>query len=82
MQANRDAVADLRSELDRLAKPRSFPMVFQYNKQDLESAISVEELDRELNPDGYPWFASIAKQGEGVVAPLTAVSERVIRALS
>jgi signal recognition particle receptor subunit beta len=82
MQANREAVAGLRSALERLAEPGSFPLVFQYNKRDLESALPVERLDQELNPEGYPRFSSIAKHGEGVVAPLTAVSERVIRALA
>ena len=80
LRANEEALAALRVDLDALAQS-ALPFVFQYNKRDLPDALPLEELERVLNPDGQPFFASIAERGEGVVDPLTEVSERLIRAL-
>ena len=49
----------------------SVPLVLQYNKRDLESSkaslVPVEELERELNPDGhYHSFSASALRGDGV----------------
>lgn len=46
------------------------PWVLQYNKQDLPSALPLEELDRELNPTNRPSFAAVATEGKGLLEPL------------
>ena len=81
LRANEEALAALRLDLDALDQD-PVPIVFQYNKRDLPEALPLEELERVLNPAGQPFFASIAERGEGVVDPLTEVSERLIRALA
>ena len=48
------------------------PMVFQYNKRDLENALSVEALDAKLNREGRPRFETIATEAQGIVEPLRA----------
>ena len=82
LDANRDALAAVRMTLRDLGNPETLPLVFQYNKRDLPEALAEEELERALNPSGRPAFSSVARQREGVIEPLTAVSERVIRALA
>ena len=82
MRANEEALAALRLDLDVLGHSELLPLVFQYNKRDLPDAIPLDDLDRALNPAGQPFFSSIAERREGVVDPLTAVSERLIRALT
>ncbi len=82
MEANRDALAAVRLSLRELGHSEGPPMVFQYNKRDLPEAVSEEEMERALNPAGRPSFSSVASRREGVIEPLTALSERVIRTLA
>ncbi len=58
------------------------PYVMQYNKRDLPNIASVEELERNLNKDGVPYFEAIATKGVGVFETLKEISKRVIKALS
>jgi hypothetical protein len=51
----------------------SVPIVLAYNKRDLPDVLSVEELDRELNPFGFPSLATSAATGKGVFESLDAV---------
>lgn len=53
------------------------PMVLQYNKRDLPNTLTVEELNRLLNPEGLPYFEAIAVQGEGVLTTLTRITRMV-----
>jgi hypothetical protein len=51
----------------------SVPIVIAFNKRDLPDVLSVEELDRELNPFGFPSLATSAATGKGVFESLDAV---------
>jgi signal recognition particle receptor subunit beta len=82
MEANKDALAAVHLTLRELGHSESPPMVFQYNKRDLPEALPEEELERVLNPARRPAFSSIASRREGVIEPLTALSERVVRTLA
>ncbi|MFN4318888.1 MAG: hypothetical protein ACK4FY_00190 [Aquificaceae bacterium] len=42
-------------------------LVFQYNKMDYADAVSYEELEKAINPYGYPSMPAIATRGEGVL---------------
>ncbi len=55
------------------------PIVLQYNKRDLEDIISVEELNKTLNFNSFPYFEAIAVQGVGVMESLKLISKLVIR---
>jgi signal recognition particle receptor subunit beta len=50
----------------------SVPIVFQYNRQDLRHIMSWERMQRTLNPQGWPAFASVAVQRRGIIQPLGA----------
>ncbi|MDQ2810273.1 MAG: gliding-motility protein MglA [Chloroflexota bacterium] len=58
-----------------------FPLVMQYNKRDLESALPVEVLDRYLNSIHVPRFEAAASSGRGVFDTLKAISKLVISKL-
>jgi len=83
MAANRESLADLEGNLARTGLEISdLPVVFQYNKRDLEGATPIDQLQAELNPDGRPMFEAVAIAGTGVLESLTAVSRQVIKALN
>ncbi|MBJ79757.1 MAG: gliding-motility protein MglA [Myxococcales bacterium] len=62
-------------ELDTL------PLVVQYNKRDLPSAMPVEKLREHLNPRGVPEYEAIATQGQGVFETLKTLAKQVLVAL-
>ena len=56
------------------------PLVFQYNKRDLNNTLPVEEMDRMINHDlKYPYFSAVATDGEGVVETLRAISGLILK---
>ena len=59
-------------DLDKL------PYVIQYNKRDLPSAMTVEELSRELNPTRVQEFEACATTGEGVFETLKAIAKLIL----
>ena len=63
---------------------RSFPTVFQYNKQDLppELILNQQELDDALNFRGVKSFAGDALHGSGVFETLKGISEQVLKKLA
>jgi signal recognition particle receptor subunit beta len=82
MEANIESLENLRDnlqeqgyDLDRL------PYVVQYNKRDLPSVASVEELRELLNPNGVPDYEAVATTGAGVFDSLKAVAKLVLTEL-
>jgi signal recognition particle receptor subunit beta len=63
-------------------KLEEIPYAIQYNKRDLAEIISVEELEQELNPKGFPSFEAVAIKGVGVFDTLKSVAKAVLRNLS
>lgn len=58
--------------------PETIPIVFQYNKRDLENLIDIGELDKELNWRNVPSFPASAIKGAGVNETLRKIIELVI----
>lgn len=56
----------------------TIPYVVQYNKRDLPSAVSVDELKKVLNPSNVPDFEAVATKGIGVFETLKAVIKLVL----
>ncbi len=54
------------------------PLVFQWNKQDLPSAVPPLVLARTLNRLGAPAFSAVALRGEGVAETLQALTRLVL----
>lgn len=83
MDANIAAMENLYENLaDYGYDPLQIPLVLQWNKRDLESAVPVPELSAQLNPSQLPEFEAIAIRGQGVFDTLKAVSKLVLKSLS
>jgi signal recognition particle receptor subunit beta len=82
LDANVASLDELHQHLEHYQRtPSDVPVVLQYNKVDLPTAVDRARLDTALNPDDWPVFEAIATQGNGVAETLTAISKAVARTL-
>jgi mutual gliding-motility protein MglA len=70
-----DNLAELNLSIDKV------PFVMQYNKRDLPRVVSIEDLERELNPRKAPCFESVAVRGVGVFDTLKSACKLVLKTL-
>ena len=63
---------------------RQFPLILQYNKQDLpqDLVLTVDEMDEALNFRGLRSFGADALRGAGVFESLKGISELVLKRLA
>jgi len=54
------------------------PIVIQYNKRDLPDVVPIEELQRELNPNDFPYTEAVAVKGSGVFDTLKRITKIVL----
>ena len=81
-ESNRESLANLEENLaEQGIELAKFPLVLQYNKRDMPTALPVEVLRAALNPRGVPDFETCATSGEGVLDALKAIMRLVIRDL-
>ena len=79
MDANLDTLLDLEKHLIADAKTlEDFPWILQYNKRDIPSSVSIQEMEEKLNFFKVPSFESIATQGTGVFNTLKEVIKLVV----
>jgi len=82
MDENLESMENLHQNLAiHSLKLAELPLVFQYNKRDLPNIVSVEELEKALNPDSAPYFECVATEGIGIFESLKAVGKKVLRSL-
>lgn len=82
LEANQESLENLRYNLQEQGYDLDkLPYVVQYNKRDLPSVASVEELRAITNPTNVPDFEAIATSGEGVFDTLKAVAKLVLTEL-
>ncbi len=82
MDANLESVENMYENLEENnIDPTVIPLIMQYNKRDLPSAMDVQELSRMLNPNRLPEFEAIATQGAGVFETVKAIAKMVINNL-
>jgi mutual gliding-motility protein MglA len=62
--------------------PNDLPAVFQYNKRDLQGAVSVEKLRQELNPLHCDDCEAVASQDKGTMETIQKMSKLVLRRLA
>jgi len=55
------------------------PIVIQYNKRDLENKIEIDVLQNIINHSQYPFFESIAIQGQGVIKTFKEIGMKVLQ---
>ncbi|GAK60210.1 MglA protein [Candidatus Vecturithrix granuli] len=60
---------------------KNVPMVYEFNKRDMNDLLTVEELNQDINPWHLPYFETIATQGDGVLEAFEAISAQAIRNL-
>ncbi len=83
MEANIEAMHNLYENLESYGYDlTNIPFAMQYNKRDLPNAMTMDELQAQLNPMGVPDFEGIAIQGQGVFETLGSVSKMVVQSLS
>jgi mutual gliding-motility protein MglA len=82
MEANIESLENLRHNLaEQGYNLDTLPFVIQYNKRDMPSVASLEELRSTLNPGGVPEFEAVAATGQGVFETLKAVAKLVLTEL-
>jgi signal recognition particle receptor subunit beta len=87
--AQRDRLADNLQSLRELAhnltnqgkRLLEFPLVMQYNKMDMPTALPTPVLDRYLNTIKVPRYEAVAVNGSGVFETLRAISKLVVNKL-
>lgn len=83
LRENKESLADLEENLREMGKTlKDVPIVIQYNKRDLPDAMTVEQLEREINPHGFPHFEAVAPRGEGVFPTLKDLAGRVLETVN
>jgi signal recognition particle receptor subunit beta len=83
LQENRESMKDLEDNLREMGRGlQDLPIVVQYNKRDLPDAMSVEDLEREVNVHRFPHFEAVARTGEGVFPTLKALASTVLEAVN
>ncbi len=74
-QANLESFENLKNNLAFYNQNiEAMPLVFQYNKRDLKSIMTVEKLNDDLNPFRQPYFEAVACSGRGVIETLRDIS--------
>ncbi len=82
MEANIESFESLEKSLEKQGYDiHKLPLVFQYNKRDLQGIVTIQELESTFNPMRRPFFEAIANQGRGVMETLQSISQLVIRDL-
>jgi len=80
---NLEAIQNLLGNLKEYGRDiDSIPIVFQWNKRDLPTALPLEELEAKLNPSGAPTFEAVAATGEGVFPTLKALASLVLESIN
>jgi signal recognition particle receptor subunit beta len=75
LEPNEESLANLKQNLEELGLNASeIPLVLQYNKRDLRNILSVERLEKALNPAAAPHFEAAAIHGVGVFETLKEIS--------
>jgi len=82
MDANIESMRNLEKNLvDHGFDLNTIPYVLQLNKRDLPTAVTADEMYRQLNFKGEPTFEATAPLGTGVFDTLKAVAKQVLMEL-
>jgi signal recognition particle receptor subunit beta len=82
VEENLESMRNLEQNLAEYGKTLAqMPLIIQYNKRDLPDAMSVEELNKILNPYNAPFYEAIANTGQGVFPTLKALAARVLESI-
>jgi signal recognition particle receptor subunit beta len=80
---NRESLSNLEQNLKAYGlELQTIPWVIQYNKRDLPGAVSVQQMNQELNRYNVPTFEAQAANGVGVFETLRGVSKLLLAKIS
>jgi signal transduction histidine kinase/signal recognition particle receptor subunit beta len=82
-QANVESIENLWDNL--LANgidKESIPLILHFNKRDLPTVMTVEEMDAEINTRKVPTFPSVALKGDGVLEGFLSVSQATLASVA
>ncbi len=60
---------------------KDIPLVYEYNKRDMNDLLTIDELNHELNPWRLPYFETVAIKGKGVLDAFETISSLTIQNL-
>lgn len=80
LEDNRRSLGELTAYLDDMQKSiYDLSFLFQYNKRDLQHALSIDDLQDDLNVERvFPYQETIALRGEGLVEVLKQATDLVL----
>jgi hypothetical protein len=81
--ANVESFQNMEANLQEIGLTSAdIPLVLQFNKRDLATVLTVEELVDSLDPNGrFPHVEAVALKGEGVFETLKEISKLTLKAL-
>jgi mutual gliding-motility protein MglA len=82
LDANKESLESLRRNLAENGIDPGIPMVIQYNKRDLPTALPLDVLNEKLNPGKLPHFEAVALKGTGVEDTLKGISRLLFASLA
>ncbi len=82
-QANKESFANLEKNLaEHGMNIDSIPMVLQYNKRDVPNAMTIAELNADLNRGNWPVLEAVAIHGDGVFETFKAITRVVFQKMN
>ena len=83
MAENRESLSNLDTNLKSYGLDlKTIPWVMQFNKRDLPNALSVAQMNKELNRNNVPTYEAQAASGVGVFETLRGVSKLLLTKIS
>jgi CheY-like chemotaxis protein len=82
LDANAESLRSLRQNLLVNEIDPTIPLVIQYNKRDLPTALPIPVLNARLNPRNLPCFEAVALKGIGVEETLRGITRALFQWLS
>jgi signal recognition particle receptor subunit beta len=83
MAENRESLTNLEQNLKSYGLDlKTVPWVIQFNKRDLPNALTVDQMNKELNRWGVPTYEAQAANGTGVFETLRGVSKLLLSKIS
>lgn len=81
-QANIESMQNLEQNLaEYQLSVDKIPVILQYNKRDHPKALTVDELNKDLNARGWPWFEAVAVRNDGVWETFRAATKALFESL-
>lgn len=82
-EANVESLQNMKDNLiANNLKPEEIPLLLQYNKRDLPSILSVEELDKDINLRGEEAVEAAAVNGIGVNESFQLITKKLLKYIS